>query len=136
MLKKLKNDSFPIIFPKKLMTSSKTMILFFCNQLIPNMLICATVRRLVKYFKKYRAWFITPQKQPLEVFYGKKYSWKFRKFHKKTLVPVSFLIKLQVCNFIKKETLAQVFSREFWEIFKHTVFTEHLRTIACDPCHI
>ena len=27
----------------------------------------------------------------------------------------------------KKETLAQVFSCEFWEIFKNTFFTEHLR---------
>ena len=35
---------------------------------------------------------------------------------------VSFLIKLQVqaCNFIKKETLAQVFSCEFCEISKNT----------------
>ena len=34
----------------------------------------------------------------------------------------SFLIKLQVwaCNFIKKETLSQVFSNEFWEISKNT----------------
>ena len=34
---------------------------------------------------------------------------------------VSFLIKL-ACNFIKKETLAQVFSCEFWEISKNTPF--------------
>ena len=36
----------------------------------------------------------------------------------------SFLIKLQVsaCNFIKKETLAQVLSCEFSEIFKKTLF--------------
>ena len=33
---------------------------------------------------------------------------------------VSFLIKLQACNFIKKETLAQVFSCEFCEISKNT----------------
>ena len=33
---------------------------------------------------------------------------------------------LQACNFIKKETLAQVLSCEFCEIFKNTVFTEHL----------
>ena len=41
---------------------------------------------------------------------------------------VSFLIKLQpeACNFIKKETLAQVFSCEFCEIFKNTIFIEHL----------
>ena len=35
---------------------------------------------------------------------------------------VSFLIKLQgsACNFIKKDTLTQVFSCEFCEIFKNT----------------
>ena len=33
----------------------------------------------------------------------------------------------EACNFIKKETLAQVFSCEFWEIFKNTFFIEHLR---------
>ena len=30
------------------------------------------------------------------------------------------------CNFIKKETLAEVFSWEFCEISKKTFFTEHL----------
>ena len=34
------------------------------------------------------------------------------------------------CNFIKKETLAQVFSSEFCEISKNTLFTEHLRATA------
>ena len=34
------------------------------------------------------------------------------------------------CNFIKKETLAQVFSCEFCEISKDTFFTEHLRATA------
>ena len=38
----------------------------------------------------------------------------------KTCARVSFLMK-----FIKKETLAQVFSYEFCEIFKNTFFTEH-----------
>ena len=39
-----------------------------------------------------------------------------------TCVRVSFLIKLQAwaCNFIKKETLTQVFSCEFCEISKNT----------------
>ena len=40
----------------------------------------------------------------------------------------SFLIKLQASVFIKKETLAQVFSSEFCKIFKNIFFTEHLRT--------
>ena len=44
---------------------------------------------------------------------------------------VFFLIKLQApCNFIKKETLAQVFSCDFCEISKNTFFTEHLQTTA------
>ena len=34
------------------------------------------------------------------------------------------------CNFIKKETLTQVFFCEFCEISKNTVFTEHLRMAA------
>ena len=32
----------------------------------------------------------------------------------------------QACNFIKKETLAQVFSYEFCEISNNIFFTEHL----------
>ena len=49
---------------------------------------------------------------------------------------VSFLIKLQVaCNFVKKETLAQVFSCEFCEIPKNTFSTEHLRdTVFAIQC--
>ena len=45
-----------------------------------------------------------------------------------TCARVSFLIKLpEACNFIKKETMAQVFSCEFYKISKNTFFTEHLR---------
>ena len=49
-----------------------------------------------------------------------------------TCVRVSFLIKLQasVYNFIKKETLAQLFSCEFCEISKNTFFTGHLWATA------
>ena len=35
-------------------------------------------------------------------------------------------LRPEACNFIKKETLAQVFSCEFCKIFKNTFFTEHL----------
>ena len=34
------------------------------------------------------------------------------------------------CNFIKKQTMAQIFSCEFFEIFKSSFFTEHLWTTA------
>ena len=35
-------------------------------------------------------------------------------------------------NFINKETLAQVFSLEFYEISKNAFFTEHLWTTASE----
>ena len=38
--------------------------------------------------------------------------------------------KFQACNFIKKETLAQVLSCEICEISKSTIFTEHLQMTA------
>ena len=43
-----------------------------------------------------------------------------------------FLMKLQAWagKFIKKETLAHLFSSEFCENFNNTFFTEHLRTTA------
>ena len=58
------------------------------------------------------------QKHPLDMFYKKKCSEKFRKIHRKTPVPEFPFNK----NFIKKETLAQMFSCEFCEIFKNTIF--------------
>ena len=36
------------------------------------------------------------------------------------------MLQFSACNFIKKETLAQVVSCEFCEISKNTFFTEHL----------
>ena len=36
----------------------------------------------------------------------------------------------QTCNFIKKETLAQVFSYEICEIIKNTFFAKHLQATA------
>ena len=38
------------------------------------------------------------------------------------VVLVFLLLTLKACNFIKKETLAQVFSCEFPKIFKNTFF--------------
>ena len=50
----------------------------------------------------------------------------FFKIHRKTPLPVSFLIELQAesSNFIKKETLAQVFSCE--KNLRTTLFIKHL----------
>ena len=49
----------------------------------------------------------------------------FLEIHRKT--PVSPVSPAPACNFIKKETLAQVFSCEFCKISKNIFFTEHLR---------
>ena len=51
-----------------------------------------------------------------------------------TCARTSLLIKLQAeaGNFVKKETLTQVFSYEFCEVFRNTFFTEHLWTTASE----
>ena len=61
------------------------------------------------------------QKQPPEVFYIKGCSLKkITKFTRKQLCQSLYFNKF-------KETLPQVFSCEFCEIFKNTFFTEHLQ---------
>ena len=69
----------------------------------------------------------TSQKQPPEVFCGKKCSQKFHKIHRK--VPVPELHFQQSC---RPQALAQVFSCEFCEISRNTFFTERLWTTASD----
>ena len=71
------------------------------------------------------------QKHPPEVFYNKRCSYKFRKYHRKTSVPESLFqpkCRPEACNFIKKESLPHMFSCEFYKISKNAFFTEHLRT--------
>ena len=56
---------------------------------------------------------------------------KFRIIHKKASVPESPFWKsltLWICNYIKNETLVQVFSCAFCEICKNTFFAEQHRT--------
>ena len=65
------------------------------------------------------------QKQPPEAFCKKMCSRKFQKIHRKTPVPVTFFNKVAAfrpATLLKKETLVQVFSCEFCEISKNTVF--------------
>ena len=42
-----------------------------------------------------------------------------------------FLLRTEAYNFIKKETLAQVFSCGFCEIFKNFFLIEHLQRLLC-----
>ena len=62
----------------------------------------------------------------------------FAKFTGKHLCQSLFFNKVgkpQACNFVKKETLAQVFSCEFCEISKNSFFAEHLWATASDCYH-
>ena len=66
-----------------------------------------------------------------EVFYKKGVLRHFTKFTGNNLCQRLFFNKAAglACNFIKKESLAQVFSCEFCEIFKNIFFTEQLRRL-------
>ena len=59
---------------------------------------------------------------------------KIRKIHWKTPVPESLFNKI-AGHYIKKETLAQMFSCVFCKILKNTFFTEHLQVTASDVCY-
>ena len=87
-----------------------------CNKsiyrLINNTLLRPSVTvllRLALLTNKAFIWQVFLQKQPPEVFCGKRCS---------------------ECKFIKNETLQQVFFCEFCKIFKNTIFTEHLSVTA------
>ena len=74
------------------------------------------------------------QKQPPEVYYKKGVLKNFAKLTGKHLCQSLFLNKAAstAYNFIKKETLAQVFSCEFCKIFKNPFLTEHPWTTTSD----
>ena len=48
--------------------------------------------------------------------------------------PPEVFCNAEAWNFIKKETLTEVFSCEFFEISKNTFFTELLRVTASKDC--
>ena len=72
------------------------------------------------------------QKQPTEVFYIKR--WNFLEISQNSQEGLIFNtvagLRPETSNFIKKETLAQVFSCEFCEMSKNTFLTEHHWTTA------
>ena len=45
-------------------------------------------------------------------------------------------MQARACNFIKKQTLAQVFSRQFCEISKNSFFPEHLQATVFESWRI
>ena len=76
--------------------------------------------------------FFQPQKQSPEVFCKKDVLRNSAKFTGKHLCQSLFFNKIAdlACNFVKKETLAQVFSCEFCKISRNTFFIEHLQATA------
>ena len=80
-----------------------------------------SLRLLSTYFRVLQKTFLQLRHFYINIGSTKEILQKFRKIHiKNTFARVSFSIKLQpeACNFIKKETLAQVFSCEFGDIFQ------------------
>ena len=57
---------------------------------------------------------------------------KTRSSHQRCSVRKGVLLQALACNFIKKETLAQVFSCEYCEISKNTFLAEHLRQLLLE----
>ena len=80
-----------------------------------------------RWFYLFSANISTHQKQPPEVLYENGALENFAEFTGKHLCRSLFYNAS--CNFIKKDTPAKVFSREFCEIFKNT-FTENLWKIV------
>ena len=70
------------------------------------------------------------QKQPPEVFHKKGFLKNSPKFTRKHLYQSLFFNKVAGFATLLKKALAQVFSCEFWKIFKNTFLTEHLLTMA------
>ena len=73
-----------------------------------------------------------------EAFCKKSVLKNFAKFIGKHLFQRIFFNKALACNFIKKESRAEVFSCEFCAISKNILFTEHLRWLflKIEPLHL
>ena len=76
-----------------------------------------------------RGWRKSPLRNSIQVFCEKNISKNFAIFTGKYLSESSFNNVAEAYNFIKKETLAQVFSCNLYENFKNTFFIEHLRRL-------
>ena len=81
---------------------------------------------------QWKSYYSNVQKQSLEVFYKKRCSQKFRKFHGKTSVLESLFNKAAGLGLqlYQLETPTQMLSCKICEIYKNTFFEEHLRTAA------
>ena len=132
----------PIFFPKViyivLTTRNQEFSIKFdcCTQFIPTINLCYSPLSHILWWLNIISvllCFVPPcLKMPKAATGGVLYEGVFLKIlqnlQKNTSATVSFLIKLQtrLQLYLKLETLAQVFSRDFCEISKNSFFTEHL----------
>ena len=93
-----------------------SVLICFANQKTGFYMITSSVLKELTWIQAQRT---MRKKQPQEV------------FSMKRCARVSSC-RAEACNFIKKETLAQVFSCEFCEISNNTFVTEHLWKTASD----
>ena len=64
------------------------------------------------------------------------FTWNIGEFYRRSHLRCSIEISAWVCNFVRKEALAHMFSCEFCEAFINIFSTEHLRTTAFDSTKI
>ena len=95
-------------YRKKLMARNGLVVFYFCKSFRSCHQACSVKKGVLKNFAKFAG------KHPCQSLFFNKVA---------GLSP-------EACNFIKKGTLAQVFSCEFCEIFENTLFTEHVWTTA------
>ena len=93
----------------------------FLNKICVTIMIFTAFSRLIHYMRRSVRLYAFIQNtfpiQKQDIFYKKRVLRNFAKFRRKHPVP-------EACNFVKKETLSQVFSWAFCEIYKNT-FLQH-----------
>ena len=114
-------SKFPI---QKRMVEYVFSILCFCYFTSPLKITLRSLL-LIRWVTHLNVWYGSQllQKQPTEVLFKKRCYYKFRKIHRKTNVSESLFS--WACNVIKNETLAQVFSYDFffWNFLEHLLPT-------------
>ena len=110
-----------VCYPIKLLHIFRTP---FLKNTSGRLLLCI----VINYFRQKSLWTLLPFLLiPPEVFYKINFAY----FAGKNLLESVFnKVSVVKWNSIRKETLAQVFSCHFFEVFKSTFFTKHLRATA------
>ena len=108
-----------------LLFQKKLYIAFFFTRIGATWIVSAIFEKICSFFETlvFRAK-ANAEQSPGQNYLPEKFSEISQNSQENTCARVSFLIKFQAqaCNFIKKETLTQVFSCQLCKIFKNTFF--------------